>query len=231
MDKFKKNLLFFFKSMVWVGVLGIIIDVITKQVMQSVLVYQGNTITVIPGFLSLTLLYNNGAGFGLFGDIENVILRRTILIGISVIMSAAFVFFYIWKFKKLNTAYKLTLNLLFAGAFGNLIDRAFYPDGKVIDFINVDIGSYKDFPIFNIADSLLVIGVIIMIILVVIDEIKEFKTGKAMGDKSPSINEESLNSIENTAKNEMKEEEKTQTTNNVDQDIPSTEEKNNEKDN
>ncbi|MEG0977732.1 MAG: signal peptidase II [Bacilli bacterium] len=180
-----------FSSMIWVFFIVFIVDLGTKLGFQHMLQTPGTSVTLIPGFLHLTLLYNTGAGFGIFGNLDNDALRRTLLIGISIIMSGAFLGIYIWKYKKLNAAYKVNLMLLLGGAFGNLIDRAFYPNGRVIDFIDVDLGSYTSFPIFNIADAALVIGVIMMMIMLIIDEIKEIKGKKAPVDGS-SLNEEHI---------------------------------------
>lgn len=164
----------FFTSYFWIFILVFILDIVTKNVMESILLEKGS-IVVIPGFLTFSLVYNTGAGFGIFGNIDNVILRRTLLIGVSVIMSLCFLIYYIVKYKKLSTVYKILIMLLFAGAFGNLIDRAFYKDGKVIDFIDVDLGAYKTFPVFNIADSSLVIGIAILLIAMIVEEAKAYK--------------------------------------------------------
>ncbi len=61
---------------------------------------------------------------------------------------------------------QLAVSLLFAGALGNFIDRLF--NGEVVDFIDTNIFGY-DFPIFNIADSSLTIGVILIIIALLKD--------------------------------------------------------------
>lgn len=176
----------FFTSYFWIFILVFILDIVTKNVMESILLEKGS-IVVIPGFLTFSLVYNTGAGFGIFGNIDNVILRRTLLIGVSVIMSLCFLIYYIVKYKKLSTVYKILIMLLFAGAFGNLIDRAFYKDGKVIDFIDVDLGAYKTFPVFNIADSSLVIGIAILIIAMIVEEAKAYKNKKQSLNNGSSV--------------------------------------------
>ncbi|PTE49413.1 signal peptidase II, partial [Staphylococcus epidermidis] len=77
------------------------------------------------------------------------------------------VIFYI-KEAQFNLFMQVAISLLFAGALGNFIDRVLH--GKVVDFIDTNIFGY-DFPIFNIADSSLTIGVIFVIIALIKDAI------------------------------------------------------------
>ncbi|HCW9161865.1 signal peptidase II, partial [Staphylococcus aureus] len=65
-----------------------------------------------------------------------------------------------------NLFMQVAISLLFAGALGNFIDRIL--TGEVVDFIDTNIFGY-DFPIFNIADSSLTIGVILIIIALLKD--------------------------------------------------------------
>ena len=87
---------------------------------------------------------------------------------ITLIILAVLIIFYI-KETKYNAFMQVAISLLFAGALGNFIDRLF--NGEVVDFIDTNIFGY-DFPIFNIADSSLTIGVIFVIIALVKDATK-----------------------------------------------------------
>lgn len=192
-SKTKKYLYWFYKSYIWIFILLFLFDIITKHVFLSI--YGGwdnvlnnfypKDITFIPGFISFTLTLNPGAGFGMLGNVDNEVLRRTLLIGISVIMTGIFVLYYSLRFKKLNGVYKGILMALTAGAFGNLIDRAFYPNGYVIDFIKFD---FMDFPVFNIADSVLVISIIVLIIYMIYDTIKNNKKDPEVKDENDDLN-------------------------------------------
>lgn len=192
-SKTKKCLYWFYKSYIWIFILLFLFDIITKHVFLSI--YGGwdnvlnnfypKDITFIPGFISFTLTLNPGAGFGMLGNVDNEVLRRTLLIGISVIMTGVFVLYYSLRFKKLNGVYKGILMALTAGAFGNLIDRAFYPNGYVIDFIKFD---FMDFPVFNIADSVLVISIIVLIIYMIYDTIKNNKKDSEVKDENDDLN-------------------------------------------
>lgn len=176
-----RNLIKFYFSFAWLAILIFVIDIATKWIVKNGLVYENNSITLIPNFLSITLVYNNGASFGMgsSGDVGWKILWLVI----SVVMSAAILIYFIKKYKTLKTWTKVALMLMLAGAIGNLIDRAFYWEAitgfsGVIDWI-----SFSFFPpIFNIADSALVIGVIILLIILIVDSIKEVKEKDKRGE-------------------------------------------------
>ncbi len=112
------------------------------------------------------------------------------------------VVFLIYKYKVLRLSTKIALMLMISGAFGNLIDRAFYPNG-VIDFIEF---TFIDFPIFNLADAFLVIGVIVLIISEIVNEVKEHKDK----NKSQKVNEdEAFNKLSNSLKEKEQEQDNT----------------------
>src|SRR3989344_1837487 len=96
----------------------------------------------------LTTITNTGAAFGILKG------YNILLLIINLIALIICIFFYI-KDKKL----KLPLTFLIAGILGNLIDRIFF--GYVRDFINL-----KFWPVFNLADSYNVIGVIVLIVII-----------------------------------------------------------------
>lgn len=109
---------------------------------------------LIPGVLELNYLENRGMAFGLFQG------KRLMLILLCAVFFAAFLYFYI---KVPKTAYYLPLILIslfmFAGAFGNFIDRLIR--GFVVDFIYI---SLIDFPVFNVADIYVVCSGILLVL-------------------------------------------------------------------
>jgi signal peptidase II len=109
------------------------------------------------GWLAFTYITNNGAGFSILQNMNLVL----IIISIVVLIVMIYFYEYIPKF---------SFMLILSGISGNLIDRIFY--GSVIDFIN-----FKFWPVFNIADSLICIGVIYWIIRILKDD-KTDKNGK-----------------------------------------------------
>jgi signal peptidase II len=108
----------------------------------------GQSIPVIDQVLYITSHRNRGAAFGILQD------QRYFFIVITVFVVAA-VIYYLQKHAT-DKLLKTALALVLGGALGNFIDRLLR--GEVVDFVDVYIGSY-DFPIFNVADSALVIGV------------------------------------------------------------------------
>ncbi|TVT29128.1 lipoprotein signal peptidase [Salinicoccus cyprini] len=115
---------------------------------------EGESIPLLGDFLSLTSHRNSGAAWGLFqGQMIFFYLVTVLVLGILV-------YVYI-KEAKDNFLLQTAIVLLMAGAFGNFIDRVLFQE--VVDFIDVLIISY-DFPIFNVADSALSIGVVLMLI-------------------------------------------------------------------
>lgn len=122
-------------------------------------------IPIIDNFFYLTSHRNSGAAWGILQDqmIFFYIVTAIVLVGIT---------YYMYAYAKHNTLLRVGLALIFGGAIGNFIDRLFYQE--VVDFLDFIIVNY-DYPIFNIADSSLVIGVILVIIVTFKDE---FKKGK-----------------------------------------------------
>jgi signal peptidase II len=108
----------------------------------------GQSIPVIDQVLYITSHRNRGAAFGILQD------QRYFFIIITIIVVGA-VIYYLQKHAT-DRLLKTALALVLGGALGNFIDRLLR--GEVVDFVDVYIGSY-DFPIFNVADSALVIGV------------------------------------------------------------------------
>lgn len=112
----------------------------------------------ITPFLSFTFAQNYGAAFSFLADSGGW--QRYFLSAISAI---AAVVISVWMLKTpLKFRLKLSsLTLILSGAIGNMIDRVF--QGFVIDFIDVHYASFN-FPIFNLADSFIFIGVILLLI-------------------------------------------------------------------
>lgn len=130
----------------------ILFDQVTKALIDGS-IPQGGVRQVIPGFFNLTHVHNRGAVFGFFnrsdGSPVHLVLTLASLAALIVVV-AAFV-----KIPPKQTAMKMTLSLVLAGAVGNLMDRIFR--GYVIDFLDFYIQGYH-WPNFNVADSCITIG-------------------------------------------------------------------------
>lgn len=139
------------------------IDQITKYFAVAFL--QGNSsVHLIGNFLRFTYVENRGAAFGILQN------QRLFFI-ISTVVLVAFLIYMIIFNKKVTTVTKLTLSLILSGAIGNFIDRLRL--GYVIDFVDVRFGDFYDFPVFNVADSCLVVGVIILVILILFNKFEK----------------------------------------------------------
>ncbi|CAM2971830.1 signal peptidase II [Enterococcus faecalis] len=125
----------------------------------------GETKEFIPGFLSLTHLRNTGAAWSLLEG------KMIFFYVITVIVSVVIIYLLIKNYKK-SVWYSVGLSFVLAGAIGNFIDRVRL--GYVVDMLQTD---FMNFPIFNVADSTLVVGVICIFIYLILDE-KAAKEGK-----------------------------------------------------
>ena len=120
-------------------------------------------IPIIEGFFYLTLVYNRGAAWSLlYGS-------RWILVSISTAATIGFLVYYFKIMKQSKIITQLGLALVIAGTFGNLIDRALF--GQVVDFLDFIIFGY-DYPVFNIADTSLVVGMGILILGIYLEDRK-----------------------------------------------------------
>jgi len=133
---------------------GLALDLWTKKAVFDWLKPE-ETFPIINGFLRLIIAVNNGAAFNLFAG-KSYFLTAVSIIAILAIFAA---FLFSGNMQKLV---HIALGLFAAGVCGNLYDRLFN-DGSVRDFIDVYRGSYH-WPTFNVADSLLCIGVGLLII-------------------------------------------------------------------
>lgn len=150
-------------------------------------------VTVIPNFFYFSYHRNTGAAWSIFEDYP------FILAIISFVAVSAMLAYRIIKRKKLTTLHKALWAVIIAGTAGNLIDRAFYQlltgTPGVVDFIHFRFGTY-DFPIFNIADMCLVLGMISLMVLTFIEDNKQAKEAAKSNQKTETIeatNEEKTN--------------------------------------
>jgi signal peptidase II len=128
------------------------IDLISKVVMSKILEVN-ESIKVIKNFFYLTLAHNNGAAFSILKD-------RQILLIIMTVIALFFIYKYMNK-EDMNKLEGFAFSMITGGILGNLFDRIVY--NYVIDFLDFKIFGY-DYPIFNFADTFIVIGVILLVI-------------------------------------------------------------------
>ena len=141
-----------------VGSTILVLDQITKALVENLMhLYQA--IEIVPNFVHLTYLKNTGAAFGLLAGT-----RSTLRIAFFVLVSGVAIGCVLYLLKNLRperTSLVASFSLILGGAIGNLIDRLRM--GEVIDFIDLHWHHFH-WPAFNVADSSITIGVILLFI-------------------------------------------------------------------
>ncbi len=167
----KKYHIYFY--LIMVGLIAL--DLTTKYVMEAILLDAPNhRIEVIDGFFTLSLVYNPGAFSGMLGD---SIFGRIILMLLSLICGVVMLWYFIKSFSRMGKLELFGITLAIPGTLGNLWDRTLQVFGLqegVIDFLEFDLG-FMVWNTFNIADSLLVIGIIAFAVGYLIRDSKEEK--------------------------------------------------------
>lgn len=135
----------------------IIIDQLTKGAIQSKF-YLGETLPVIEGLFNLTYVRNTGAAWGFgqgFSDVWRISLFLVLPVGVCF-------YLFSWLIKSLKGPWHISfsLSLILAGAIGNLFDR--FTLKYVVDFLDFYYG-HNHFPSFNVADSCITVGAIILL--------------------------------------------------------------------
>lgn len=142
-------------------------DQITKIIVDHTLCLDGHY-TIIENFLYFTYAHNYGAAWGIFQG------RLDLFFIVSIIATIGIIYYFVQSeaYQKLT---RFGLVLVFSGMIGNLIDRIVL--GYVRDFIDFIIFGY-DFPIFNIADMAITVGIMLVILEVAIEEYRAWKISK-----------------------------------------------------
>ena len=110
------------------------------------------TVEMINHFFYLTYVQNTGAGFSMFAQAG-----MGFFAALTLIALVAMVYMF---FKTNDSRYQICLSLVFSGAIGNFIDRVHL--GYAVDMVQLD---FIDFAIFNVADSYLTVGVLLLILI------------------------------------------------------------------
>ncbi|MFF2093478.1 signal peptidase II [Paenibacillus sp. NPDC058174] len=162
----------------WIAVIVFAIDYITKKIVATQMNLY-DQISVIGNFFLITSHRNRGAAFSILQD------QRLFFIVITVLIVAGIIW-YAHANRNSGKVWLLTgLGLVLGGALGNFLDRALY--GEVVDFLMFNFGSYT-FPIFNVADSGICVGVALILIDTLISA-KNEKSDKASHGEDKETNE------------------------------------------
>lgn len=132
----------------------IIILICIDQISKFLVVFNKDNLpkTIIKNFLNITYCENRGIAFGLASGYVQLFAIITLVIIVAILICVCI------NFKKINTFLSVGIGMLISGGVGNLIDRLIR--SYVVDFI--DFGDFINFPVFNIADIFVVIGVIVI---------------------------------------------------------------------
>jgi signal peptidase II len=129
--------------MSYIIIIILILDQWIKNIINNNL-YVSQSIPVINNIFHITYVKNTGAGFGIFSGLKNLLIIITIIIGI-------FLLIYRYKQDK-NLVLDLAVGFILGGASGNFVDRIRW--GYVIDYLD-----FRIWPVFNLADTSIVVGV------------------------------------------------------------------------
>ncbi len=179
-EKLLNGLKWLFKSYIWLGVLLLAIDIITKQIIMHSGVTPPGTVAEW-GFVNITYVLNTKAAFGIGADNPDV--SRTIYLIVATLISAGLITYLILKRKGMKLFIRAALIMVVTGAIGNMIDRIFYGGlqggralfgGAVVDWID-----FYWIPgwvwNFNIADSCIVVAAFMLIIYIIVIEVKDYR--------------------------------------------------------
>ena len=161
------------RQSVLIAAVLVVLDQVTKVLVKTSMML-GESHPMIGSMVNLTFVENPGMAFGIsWGDGKLILTLLTIVI-------AGVLVWYLRQIASGHWAPRLAVTLILAGAVGNLIDRALYGVifgdaplfyGRVVDFIQVDIPDitwlgdvHTHFPVFNVADSCVTVGVILLLL-------------------------------------------------------------------
>jgi signal peptidase II len=126
------------------------LDQISKEIALRALA--DGPVEVVPGVVTLRLTFNSGGAFGLLQGVPGMFLVATV--GIAALI-------LVWARRLEDRRWAAALGLVLGGGLGNLADRVFRDlDGRVVDFVDLHV-----WPVFNVADSAIVIGVALIFLL------------------------------------------------------------------
>ena len=177
----------------------LLLDQVSKYIIKTNM-HLGQSIPVLGNFFRITYVENPGMAFGV--RIQNGTLFSTLSI-----IAALLVFYYLFRLRKGGWVLQSALSLIAAGAIGNLLDRFLY--GKVVDFLDfeffdISIPAFRIFgfnfsgynmtrwPVFNVADSAVTIGMMLLIAYILFwgDPLKNLTYGPSEENVDSSLEKE-----------------------------------------
>ena len=164
-----------------ISILVVTLDQLSKTIVANNM-QVGESIVLIKNLFSLTYVRNEGAAWGILANHRWIFLVLTAIAIIAIPIIT-------YKLRDFGYFFGTSMALIWGGAIGNMIDRLFY--GSVVDFIEA---TFIDFPVFNIADSCVVVGGIMLFIYLVFINKTLFKSEKKPETVSDEDEEKSTTS-------------------------------------
>ena len=145
-----------------IAVIVFVLDQLTKRwVQQTIPLYEARP--VVGDYIRIVHTENTGAAMGLLPE-------RTTLLSVLSVFAVFAILYYYRQIASRSPLVAATLGMQLGGAFGNLVDRV--GQGYVVDFIDVGIPNGWRFWAFNVADSSIVVGIVLVTLLLWIEEQK-----------------------------------------------------------
>jgi len=133
------------------------LDIVTKQAIVRDFSF-GERSDFLGGFLRLSLVYNEGGVFGILQGHKNLFLV------VSIIVLTLMMIYYLLE-KNKTVLLSVSMACIMSGAVGNIIDRLVPGRPGVVDFISVGVDGIYRWPSFNVADSSIVVGAFLLILV------------------------------------------------------------------
>jgi signal peptidase II len=146
------------KKFIIISGIIIVLDQVSKAIIKSSLNLY-SSVDVIKGFFQIKYIKNSGAVWGFFSNYSHTVVPK-IITAMSIIALIVIIYYFL----KIDPSCKIeltSLSFIAGGAIGNNIDRIL--SGSVVDFLELYLGKFH-WPTFNVADSFITIGVILLII-------------------------------------------------------------------
>jgi len=156
-----------------IAALVVVADRATKSLITRSIPLDGSGIQVIPRLFRITHVENRGMAFGLFA--ESPTAWKTSLLIVMSMLAMAVITYLLCKSERTLNSTTIALSLILGGAAGNLWDRIVH--GRVVDFLHFYIGEHI-WPDFNVADSAIVVGAILLMADIVFSKPRPGKSAR-----------------------------------------------------
>lgn len=191
----------FYESFIWLFIIFLAIDIISKQIIMNAGATEGGLIADW-GFVRIRYVLNPNAAFGFGAD--NPTVSRIIYLVVASVITIGIIAALIIKRKSMKLYVRACLVLVITGALGNMIDRIFYASTNyaVVDWIDFYwFWGYN----FNIADSCVVVAAFMLIIYVIVLEVKDAKAKSAKEKvQTKQLSKTEMERLENVNKDDEK---------------------------